>query len=358
MEIINYSFAQDIVNYMMRIVPYSINIMNKKGIIIASGDHNRIGQLHEIALKAIKNNRIEIVETNGNGMMKGVNMPFYYHKELAGVVGISGNVEKTMEIILLVKFAIELLIEQETLLNNKMVTQQLKAQFLYEWLYLTTDHDTDFIERGKNLNIDVCKPRRVAIIQFTPDNKETQNLIKSYYDRDDNTDYYIQSTPTNYILVLGNLNTIPSQLNNIIDSVPGTIIGFGEQEKIINNSLMQAQAALRLGPIIYPKEHIFLFSSVEHLDAMLRGMSSSNYGKKSINNLCELLKDDNEYLLTTLFSYISNNGLMNVVADELHIHRNTLNYRISKLCEITGLNPRNYNDLFMLLCAYVQIKNG
>ncbi|MSE04757.1 sugar diacid recognition protein, partial [Lactobacillus salivarius] len=38
--------AQVIVDRMMKTIPYNINMMNDEGIIIASGDHTRIGKLH------------------------------------------------------------------------------------------------------------------------------------------------------------------------------------------------------------------------------------------------------------------------------------------------------------------------
>lgn len=46
--------AQDIVKEMMKVVPYNINIMNEKGVIIGSGDSSRIGNMHEGAVEAIR----------------------------------------------------------------------------------------------------------------------------------------------------------------------------------------------------------------------------------------------------------------------------------------------------------------
>ncbi len=354
MGTINSITAQNIVDYMMKIVPYSINIIDNTGIIIASGDRSRIGQPHELALKAIKNNCVEIVHRNSNGMKEGVNMPFHFRGKVAGAVGISGDVRRVIEIIKLVKCSIELLIEQEALLSTKQVAQQLKSQFLAEWVYLSSDYSTDFITRGKGLNIDVSKPRRIAIVRLPPD-YDDPNLFENYYNKDF-FDYYIRVSPTSYILIFSDINVLLPHLNDLIEKNHNILVGFGEQERIINNSLLQAHSALRLGCIIWPSANTFFYPDVRYIDAMVSGMSMSNFGAKHSNSLNELMDEENQYLLETLLSYFNNNGEMNVVADELHIHRNTLRYRIEKIHKITGLDPYNYRDLFTLMCAYIQFK--
>lgn len=46
--------AQNIVDKMMKDIPYTINIMDKTGAIIGSGNKERIGTLHHGAVSAIK----------------------------------------------------------------------------------------------------------------------------------------------------------------------------------------------------------------------------------------------------------------------------------------------------------------
>ncbi|WP_025082506.1 sugar diacid recognition domain-containing protein [Latilactobacillus fuchuensis] len=58
---IEQQLAQKIVARLQREIPYNINVMNKQGVIIASGEPTRVGQLHDGAVEAIRlrqNNRI------------------------------------------------------------------------------------------------------------------------------------------------------------------------------------------------------------------------------------------------------------------------------------------------------------
>ncbi|MGF0056580.1 sugar diacid recognition domain-containing protein [Limosilactobacillus reuteri] len=83
--------AQSIVDHMMTQIPYNINIMNKKGYIIASGNKSRINTLHVGAVDAIKQRKtLPMDQQYGNHGQPGVNMPLKFKNEIIGVVGITG----------------------------------------------------------------------------------------------------------------------------------------------------------------------------------------------------------------------------------------------------------------------------
>jgi carbohydrate diacid regulator len=58
-------------------------------------------------------------------------------------------------------------------------------------------------------------------------------------------------------------------------------------------------------------------------------------------------------LIQTIEAYIEENGDISSVANKLNIHRNTLNYRLERINNLTGKNPKNLLELFELLCGLI-----
>jgi carbohydrate diacid regulator len=52
-----------------------------------------------------------------------------------------------------------------------------------------------------------------------------------------------------------------------------------------------------------------------------------------------------------ILGYIANNGSLNKTSEQLFIHKNTLQYRLNRIEQTTGLNPRNLEDLIKLYIA-------
>lgn len=100
--------ARQIVQRAMKIIPYSVNVMDEHGVIIASGEPSRLRQRHEGAILALKENRIvEIDSATANqlkGVRSGINLPISFHEQLIGVVGITGEPEEVRAYAELVKW--------------------------------------------------------------------------------------------------------------------------------------------------------------------------------------------------------------------------------------------------------------
>lgn len=87
-----------IVERLLQIVNYNINIMDKHGMIVASGDVNRINHHHEGAMNVLSNRKEFIVNDSEferwEGTKPGVNLPIEFYDDIIGVVGITGNPDK------------------------------------------------------------------------------------------------------------------------------------------------------------------------------------------------------------------------------------------------------------------------
>ncbi|MDL0436809.1 MULTISPECIES: helix-turn-helix domain-containing protein [unclassified Niallia] len=76
-------------------------------------------------------------------------------------------------------------------------------------------------------------------------------------------------------------------------------------------------------------------------------------------NWFSILGEDKELLLT-IKTFIENNGHNTNTAKKLFIHRNTLQYRLDKFTEKTGLPLKNYHNFFTayLACLYFSQKKA
>jgi len=343
---------QEIVNKLMEIIPHNINIMNNKGIIIASGDPARIGQLHPIALHALEsNNQIAVYEEN-EGMLRGINAPFFFHGKPLGVIGISGEVDKIMAISQLVKVMAELLINQEYLMNTKQINEQIREQFLYEWSYRSEALNTDFINRGLALNIDVTVERCAAVVCLPAPGNTNMELRKIRYLLDER-DYCIRLMSDQYVLFLVHNAQLAKKLKNIrqeLLELGDVHIGVGRPEATIFSSIHQAQKAVRVGRLVYPDNQLLFFKDLEFYCAMVENGPGS---QEALDTISKLASMSNSYLLETIIAYFQNNGEVNNISQALHIHRNSLDYRIRKIQDFTGKDLRNYKDLFYLYNAYI-----
>lgn len=60
---------------------------------------------------------------------------------------------------------------------------------------------------------------------------------------------------------------------------------------------------------------------------------------------------DQPELLSTLESFLQGNLCPSQTAQQLHIHRHTLAYRLQKIADLTGADPRHFHDAAQLLAA-------
>ena len=64
-------------------------------------------------------------------------------------------------------------------------------------------------------------------------------------------------------------------------------------------------------------------------------------------------KGQNAHLAETALAYIRQNGDIKEICDCLHIHRNSIPYRLRRIQEICGKNLMDYYDMMHLYASYI-----
>lgn len=340
--------AQNIVNKMMDVIPYNVNIMNSQGIIIGSGDVRRIGKIHEGAVKAIALKKLISIHEDRGDAKPGVNMPIYFKNEIMGVIGISGDPDIVSQFAAIVNVTAELLINQEYIFIKERSKEQLKEEILYQWVFLNEAYEESFIKRAASIGIDLNIPRRAVVVSSKNSKKIIIDRLKSYIN---DNEYVIRINPQDMVLFLKEDKRLNYRIKEIHKSFSeNAIIGVGTEQKIMAKCVQEALRGIEIIKKLNISMDLVEYSNIISIDAL----SNISYKEKYFNIIKSLQEEGKgPELVKTLLSFIEHNGEMNSVANDLHIHRNSLNYRMQKIQDITGKNPKNFMDLLELFTALV-----
>lgn len=358
--------AAEIVKEISELLNKKLNIMDNKGIIIASSDESRINTFHQGSFNIIKNklSELEVQEKDSNleGTYQGLNFPLEIDNEIIGVVGITGTSDETRAYGNIVKKMTEILIEGKIRDEKKRNKETIRNYFLNDWIFSTPNSfNQQLIQRGQQLNIDIEKPRRIICIELSlSDKKRLLNIEKIIINRLYNLNFDNQIIKDSNIIVVAsdtvNEEILKNQLLKLIDhcSKENLQIYIGisniiEEYFNINSHLLKAKHALDIQRS--KKSSGISFYNDLNIELIYEQVSTSNkkelISKVFMNYKEEDLKKD----LNILSTYYDFNCSIKKAAPILNMHINTLQYHLTKIKNNTNLDPRNIKDsLIFQLC--------
>lgn len=334
--------AQKIVSEMMAVIPYNINVMDENGVIIGSGDISRIGNVHEGAKKAIDSQLINEVYEEEERMKPGVNEPIIVNENVIGVIGITGHPDEVRRFSRLVRVTAVLLIDQAKIDEEIQNRRLNKQKFYHELVHRKMEYDDVFRERAKSYGIDLTKKCRAIFIDGNINSQGFKALCQKYHhycELDNNKAVFFSTSIQIYNTLLEELNK-----SRVINK-----ISVGGEENIAAVSLENAELAMEYGIKIKPSASIYSYDDLK----FFINLSHNNKGSL-LSLISNLDKAGNKLeLIQTIQAYVEENGDINNVADRLNIHRNTLNYRLERINQLTGKNPKVLLELFELFCGLI-----
>ncbi|OMP66902.1 PucR family transcriptional regulator [Domibacillus epiphyticus] len=117
----------------------------------------------------------------------------------------------------------------------------------------------------------------------------------------------------------------------------------------VKRSYQEALYVLRMKRL-FPTVHIpscyeklGIFQAIEEFRAVRKGKQN-----KTVEKLKEYDHIHNANMLETIYTFLAFDGNMNEAAAVLHVHPNTLAYRLKRISEISGLNLKDMNDKTLL----------
>lgn len=380
MNILSTQLAQDIVTRTMKIIPYNVNVMDVSGSIIASGNPARIGELHTGAMLALaKKLAVEIDSAsarNMHGAQPGINLPLTVNGELCGAVGLSGAPDEVRQFGELVRLTAEMILEQAQLAGELQRDTRYREAFV---LKLINDGGAERAELeawARRLGVDFGRPHLVFVLEV--DGKaagtvealtEIQRLqmrmltrqpsaltaaagshemvILDFHDAPGTAKTQGQDAQARAQKRLHALSAILREEGGDAHTLTMGIALTGIDGVAI--SYQSARTAARIGRARHPRGNRFSYYE-QALPVLLSGLGSGWQAAQLKLPIARLQAQDKskELLRRTLDAWFTHDGHPAATAEALHIHRNTLDYRLRRIGEITGLDLGRLEDRFLL----------
>lgn len=366
---ISRELASNIVKEMKKIIDKDLNFINSEGIIIASTDETRVNTYHEGGKEAIKNNNIIKIIEDGEykGTKKGINLPLKFNEDLIGVIGISGETKEVEKYGQIIKRMSEILI-RENYLYRKEEREVEKDRILLEKILKNEEKEIyknliikDIFKKLRDkdkviLSTKIDLKREVDIELLKNIFLEFRKIVKKvggycYLEGDIIYTLLFEYSNTNILEKIEQLEGIIKRINKecIINYGIGNI--YKELEDL-KKSYQESIIALTCGRKINKKYCFYSKMDLEILLNQIEENLQKEYCNKIFSNLSkEEIKEYKEIIKY----YEKENGSLKMIAQELYMHVNTLQYKLNKFHEKTGLDIRKYGDFVKIKIATMLI---
>jgi len=374
MYILSTELAQDIVSRTMKIIPYNVNVMDANGTILASGNPARIGELHAGAMLALaKRLTVEIDSAsarNMHGAQPGINLPLTVNGQVCGAVGLSGVPDQVRQFGELVRLTAEMILEQAHLAGELQRDSRYREAFVLNLIRYEATREADLAAWARRLGVNFERSHLVFLLEL--DDKamgtdqalsELQRLQLRMLARQPSAltasagahqlvllDFYDTPAAHDTHWPQRQLQALAAILHEECQQPHTLTMGIAQAGMAgVATSYQSAQTAARIGRARHPRRARYSYYE-QTLPVLLSGLGSGWEAAQLRLPIARLqAQDKNKKLLQrTLNVWFEHDGHPAATAEALHVHRNTLDYRLRRIGEITGLDLGKLEDRFLL----------
>ncbi|HEV3359326.1 MAG TPA: sugar diacid recognition domain-containing protein [Pseudonocardiaceae bacterium] len=356
------SLAQEIAAETSRIIGFNVLVTDRDGVVIGSGDVDRVGSVHEASIDVIRTRR-EALHTAEqaralHGVKPGMTLPIVLDGEALGTVGITGSPARIHRFGLLVQRHTEILVREAILLRSRLVRDRAVTDFVRDIALFDDDVITGaaLTQRAAELGIDLDRPRIAIVIDLPAEDgavSAVRTVRESFHDPHD----VVAETATGRITVLHAATDVRAarerlRLLSRQQSALAAHIGISDPAvgvTALHDACHDAADALRIAPnkadpivpIADVRVHQLLAAAGHHArsrfaDLLLRGLRAET---------------DWPTQRETVLAWVESGFNLVRAARALHIHRNTLLYRLDKITTRSGRDVRDPHDALALYLA-------
>lgn len=377
------SLAQEIAHENAAVTGLGILITDRQGEVIGSSDLKRVGSFHEASVEVIRTG-VPASHTARQaaalqGVRPGLTLPILLDGKAVGTVGITGSPPTVRRFGPLVRRHTEILLRESAMLRSQL----LRERGIEELVRDIGSFDPEVIEpaflhaRAGELGFSLECPRAAVVFCLRADPIEVTRLrtdalglraelVRIIRERFGQAEDIVAAVAPGRFVVLHRLPNprhFETSLTKACEAVAEAIRarhkltmhaavgGSGTTLSELRSALQDASDALLLGAKIAPKATTYSIRDLRTYQ-LLSSVGQRSRSRLIATELAELRSQaDWKQLRATLIA-LSEAGFKLVdAAAALHIHRNTLLYRMAKIEQITGRSLRDHTASVTLYLA-------
>ena len=369
------ALAQEIAGDTSRIIGFNVLITDREGTVIGSGDRERVGSFHEASVEVM--HTLEPAAHDAaqarelRGVRPGITLPIVLAGSALGTVGITGSPRQVRRFGLVVKRQTEILLQESVLLRSRLLRERALEDLVRDIAYFdarVVEPDV-IVYRAAELGYDLTAPRIAIVVGMltTSGHEPTAagpGLLQTLRTTFTATHDLVAGMPAGRFVVLHRIrparhrDDVPALCRDAVEQIRrryglNAAAGIGDAATTIaelHQSYQDASIALRLGtqPDAPPvssiddlRIHQFLAAAGQRPRARLSDAMTAKLRAQG----------DWPMLRQTLVTWCETGFNLVRAAAELHVHRNTLVYRLNKIDQITGRPTRDYRAAVALYLA-------
>jgi carbohydrate diacid regulator len=312
-------------------------------------------------------------------------IPFAYSGHTAGYVVLDQEMANHEEIAPLIRSIAELVMHQSLVLEQIPRQDERLDKFIYDLLNGPQLEATLAVAEARLFEIDLRRPRIAIVIEIN----DPQLLVRNQDPTSDREtrlrrykagisralDSFYTSSRENVVAYLGqnrfcilkdlvatdgdlaeSLESFKKSLNAIYAILRSelkfpTTVGVGNYHPELaglRQSYHEAVSAIELGAQTWDRDRIYHIDDFGVVAPLLTGVDETNiyFSRELLERLGE-----NGEIIQTLEAFFALDMSLTRTADRLNIHRNTLVYRLDRITEVLGLDPRVFDDAVQIKLA-------
>lgn len=362
--------AQQIAGETSAIIGFNVLITDTEGTVIGSGDAERVGSFHEASVDVMRTLQ-PAAHTPAQaralrGVLPGTTLPIVLDGRAVGTVGITGSPEQVRRFGLVVKRQTEILLQESLLLRSRLLRERALEDLFRDIAYFDAEVvGPDFVAfRATELGYDLAVPRRAVLVDVAGrvESALLRTVRTAFPDPQD-----VTGSLAGHVVVLHRVpaERLGSTAPDLREHCAALIAEIGDRHGLVarvgvggvaasvaalRESYEDAGAALRLGAV-------FGDGPVHAIEDVRTGQLLATVPQRARTRFTSALaaglqsQPDWPVLRDTTIAWCESGFNLVRAAAALHIHRNTLLYRLDKISQLSGAPAREPRTCLALYLA-------